>query len=230
MIHALLQRIREGTLKAGDRLPNERLLAEEFGVSRPVIREAISHLAGRGVVSPRGGSGSTVTGVAPERAHEALIFYLRDNNLDYRSIHEVRELIEVYASGVAATRATAAEVEEMRQSVQTLRESGEHLATAAEADLAFHTILTRVTGNRLIELILSSLHGGLIDVRMHNLGQPSAYKEAVRSHQAILDAIIDRDETAARVAMSAHLAAVFRYWQEAGATVSPPHAEPKPER
>ncbi|MEO3750982.1 FadR/GntR family transcriptional regulator [Streptomyces sp. B6B3] len=214
MVQHLLRRIREGTLKAGDRLPNERDLAVEFGVSRPVIREAISHLAGRGVVSPRGGSGSTVTAVAPERAQEALILYLRDNRLDYRSIHEVRELIEVHAAGVAATRAAPADIEALRQAMLALRNSTDSLAAAADADLAFHTAITRVTDNQVIELLLSSLHTGLIGVRQHNLALPSAYKEAVRSHQAILDAIVEGDETGARVAMSAHLSAVYRYWQE----------------
>ncbi|WP_146159341.1 FadR/GntR family transcriptional regulator [Allonocardiopsis opalescens] len=212
----LLRRIQDGTLKTGDRLPNERDLAVEFGVSRPMVREAISHLAGRGVVSPRGGSGSTVTAVAPERAQEALYLYLRDNRLDYRSIHEVRELIETHAAGVAASRATAADIDALRQSMSTLRDSADRLTAAAEADAAFHTVITRVTGNRVIELIFSSLHTSLVDVRRHNLALPSAYKEAVRSHQAILDAITEGDETGARVAMSAHLGAVFRYWQETG--------------
>ncbi|MET4431306.1 DNA-binding FadR family transcriptional regulator [Mycolicibacterium sp. 624] len=152
--------------------------------------------------------------MAPERAHESLILYLRSNDLDYRSIHEVRELFEVHAAGVAAHRATEADIEAMRQAVEDLRNSTDEIATAAAADLAFHTIVTKVTGNHLMELMLSSLHGGLVNVRRHNLALPSAYKEAVRSHQAILDAIVDRDETAARVAMSAHLAAVVRYWHE----------------
>ncbi|MBK1783603.1 FadR/GntR family transcriptional regulator [Prauserella cavernicola] len=214
VVRNLLRRIREGSLRTGDKLPNERDLATEFGVSRPVIREAISHLTGRGVVSPRGGSGSTVTAVAPERAQEALVLYLRDNRLDYRSIHEVRELIESHAAGVAAVRASPADVEALQQSMRTLRESPGHLAAAADADVAFHSIITRITGNEVIELILSSLHTSLVTVRRHNLALPSAYKEAVRSHQAILDAIVEGDETGARVAMSAHLSAVFQYWQE----------------
>ncbi|WP_181727608.1 FadR/GntR family transcriptional regulator [Streptomyces sp. PT12] len=221
MARHLLRRIREGTLRTGERLPNERTLAAEFGVSRPVIREAISHLAGRGVVSPRGGSGSTVIAVAPERAQEALFLYMRDNRLDYRSIHEVRELVEVHASGVAAARATPDDIAALRQSLRTLKESPGQLAAAADADVAFHTAITRITGNQVIELILSSLHTTLLDVRSHNLALPSAYREAVRSHEAILDAIVEGDETGARVAMSAHLNAVFRYWQESDAPDTP---------
>jgi DNA-binding FadR family transcriptional regulator len=220
VVQNLLRRIREGTLKTGDRLPNERDLAVEFGVSRPVIREAISHLAGRGVVAPRLGSGSTITAVAPDRAQEALFLYLRDNRLDYRSVHEVRELIEVHAAGVAAVRATPADIEALQQSMRTLRESSGDLSAAADADVAFHTGITRVTGNPVFELILSSLHTSLVSVRRHNLALPSAYNEAVRSHQAILDAILEGDETEARVAMSAHLNAVFRYWQETNAPYS----------
>jgi DNA-binding FadR family transcriptional regulator len=219
VVQNVLRRIRDGSLRTGDRLPNERDLAAEFGVSRPVVREAISHLAGRGVVSPRLGSGSTITAVAPERAQETLFLYLRDTRLDYRSVHEVRELIEVHAAGLAAVRATEADIAALEQSMRTLRESSADLSAAADADVAFHTGLTRVTGNPVFELILSSLHTSLVSVRQHNLTLSSAYKEAVRSHQAILDAIVDGDETAARVSMSAHLNAVFRYWLETNPAV-----------
>ncbi|MFJ6538441.1 FadR/GntR family transcriptional regulator [Paenarthrobacter sp. NPDC091711] len=214
IVRRLLRRIQDGKLKPGDRLPNERELAAELGVSRPVVREAISNLAGRGLISARGGSGSTVIALGPDRAEEALALYLSSNKLDYRSIHEVRELIETHAAGIAARRANAAEVQELTGLVDKLEDVSLDIADAARADLEFHAAIARLTGNEIFGLILSSLHQGLVEVRRHNLALPAAQREAVRSHRAILEAIDTGDELGARAAMAGHLSAVFTFWQE----------------
>lgn len=214
IVRRLLRRIQDGKLKPGDRLPNERDLAAELGVSRPVVREAISNLAGRGVVSARGGSGSTIIALGPDRAEEALALYLSSNKLDYRSIHEVRELIETHAAGTAARRAHASDIQELSDLVDRLADETLDLADSAQADLEFHAAIARLTGNEIFGLILSSLHHGLVEVRQHNLALPTAQREAVRSHQAILEAIKNGDEVGARAAMAGHLSAVFTFWQE----------------
>lgn len=223
VVSRLLRRIQDGGLKPGDRLPNERDLASELGVSRPVVREAISNLAGRGVVSARGGSGSTITALGPDRAEETLALYLSSNKLDYRSIHEVRELIETHAAGTAARRAQPADIEELTHLVDLLGDDTLDLTESAQADVKFHAAIARLTGNDIFGLILASLHQGLVQVREHNLALPAAQREAVRSHQAILDAIRNGDELAARAAMAGHLHAVFMFWQEQG---TPPAATP----
>jgi DNA-binding FadR family transcriptional regulator len=228
VVRRLLRRIQDGKLKPGDRLPNERDLAAELGVSRPVVREAISNLAGRGVVSARGGSGSTITALGPDRAEEALTLYLSSNKLDYRSIHEVRELIETYAAGTAARMAQPSDIQELTRLVAILGDESVDVNESAQADVAFHGAIARLTGNEIFGLILGSLHQGLVEVREHNLALPAAHREAVRSHQAILEAIKNGDEMAARAAMAGHLRAVFMFWQEQAAPVPlvTQHAEP----
>ncbi|MGO1561620.1 MAG: FadR/GntR family transcriptional regulator [Actinomycetaceae bacterium] len=216
VVRVILDRIRDGDLAPGDKLPNERDLADELDVSRPVVREAISHLAGRGVVQARGGSGSTVTAMNPERAGEALWLYLRSNRGEYAAIHEVREVIETYAAGVAATHSSAEDVERMAALVDRMGEPGIDVAEAARVDLEFHREVARQTHNDIFTLILSSLHRGLIEVREHNLMSPDAFREAVRSHGAILEAIREGSPTAARAAMAAHLKAVLVFWESRG--------------
>lgn len=222
VVRRLLERIRDGELQPGDRLPNERELAAELGVSRPVVREAMSNLAGRGVVTARAGSGSTVTAVAADRAGEALALHLAGSGRDYREIHEVRELLEVHAAGVAAERATQEQALHLAELVDRLQNS-ESLTDRAEADLAFHTYVTEITGNSIFGLILGSVHHGLIEVRTHNLALPAARHEAIRSHRAIQEAIASHDELSARMAMAAHLHAVIGFWRDgltAGRTAS----------
>ncbi|SDE17196.1 FadR/GntR family transcriptional regulator [Glycomyces harbinensis] len=212
----ILDRIRNGELRPGDRLPNERELAVDLGVSRPVVREAISNLIGRGVVTPRGGSGSTVTAIGPDHVQESLALYLSGNALDYRSIHEVRELVETYAAGIAARRAQPGDVAHLTELVDRLEDEELDIAEHTRADVEFHAAITRLTGNEIFGLILASLHHGLVEVREHNLELPAAHHEAVRSHRAILEAIAGGEEIAARTAMAAHLHAVFMFWQERG--------------
>lgn len=213
VVRLILDRIRNGELAPGDKLPNERDLAEELDVSRPVVREAISHLAGRGVVQARGGSGSTVTAINPERAGEALWLYLRGSQGDYSAIHEVREVIETYSAGLAAKHASEEDIARMAALIDQLADPEGDVIAAARADFEFHSEITRLTGNEIFTVILSSLQRTLLEVREHNLVSPRPFDEAVRSHTAILDAIRSRDSTAARAAMAAHLRAVYVFWE-----------------
>lgn len=214
VVAGLLQRIVEGRLRPGDRLPAERDLALEYGVSRTALREAVSNLTGRGVIAARGGSGLRITAVAPERAHEAMFLYLRDNDLNYRTIHEVREVIEVHAAGVAASRADAVSLEALAEANRRLRDSDGDVSAAVSADFEFHRLVSSIAGNEIFSLLLSSLRGGLIRVREHNLALRPAHDEACRSHGAIVEAISSGDAERSRAAMADHLTAVFAFWEE----------------
>ncbi|MEW2571854.1 FadR/GntR family transcriptional regulator [Streptomyces sp. NPDC047070] len=217
VITEILRRILNGRLRPGDRLPAERDLAVEFGVSRTALREAISNLTGRGLIASRGGSGLRVTAVAPERAHEALFLYLRDNDLDYAAIHEVREVIEVHTAGVAATRADETTIRALRAANEELNNSRGDVTRAIAADFEFHRLVSAIAGNEIFSLILSSLRGGLIAVREHNLALLPAHEEACKSHEAIAEAIAAGNADNARRHMEHHLRAVFTYWQKRSA-------------
>ncbi|MFS8201685.1 FadR/GntR family transcriptional regulator [Streptomyces sp. CWNU-52B] len=229
VVAGLLRRILSGRLRPGDRLPAERDLAVEFNVSRTALREAISNLTGRGLIVSRGGSGLRITAVAPERAHEALFLYLRDNDLDYAAIHEVREVIEVHTAGVAATRADEEAIRALRAANEELTRSKGDVSRAIAADFEFHRLVSAIAGNDIFSLILSSLRGGLIAVREHNLALRPAHDEACASHEAIAAAIAEGNAEDARRHMEHHLRAVFTYWQKRDTNVSdtvPSYADP----
>src|SRR6266516_2211649 len=91
----LLASITERGLRPGDKLPSERELGEQFGVSRTVVREAVRALAAKGVIRARTGSGLTVAEVPAAAVSESMSLYLRGReSLDYAQIHEVRSMIE----------------------------------------------------------------------------------------------------------------------------------------
>lgn len=208
----LLERVTSGGLRAGDRLPPERELAADLGVSRTVIREAVSILSGKGVLLSLVGSGLRITAVDSSRATESLGLFLVGSDFDYRDIHEVRELIEVQVAGRAAARATEEHHADMDRHCDTMADPNADTSERAVADLEFHRTLAAASGNEIYSVILDSLHQGLIDVRRHNLMSDSALVEAVSSHRAILQAVRDQDDSAARAAMAAHLAGVLRFW------------------
>ncbi len=106
----LLETIFRRGLQPGDRLPSERELGEQFGVSRTVVREAVRELAAKGLIEVRTGSGLRVAAVDAAAVSESMSLYLRGGSVDFARVHEVRRLLEVEIAGLSAERATAEQI------------------------------------------------------------------------------------------------------------------------
>src|SRR6266550_8265050 len=111
----MLETILSRKLMAGDRLPSERELGEQFGVSRTVVREAVRSLVAKGLIEVQSGSGLRVAAVGPAAVRESMRLFLRAGQLDFEKVHEVRAVLEVHIAGVAADRATTADIEQLRK-------------------------------------------------------------------------------------------------------------------
>src|SRR3989442_2687911 len=110
----LLETILSPDLQPGDRLPSERELGEQFGVSRTVIREAVRALAAKGVIDVRTGSGLRVAAVDSATVSESMSLFMRGSTtLDYPKVHEVRAMLEVEIAGLAAERASREDLAEL---------------------------------------------------------------------------------------------------------------------
>src|SRR5438128_5519835 len=109
----MLETIFSRRLQVGDRLPSERELGEQFGVSRTVIREAVRALVAKGVIEVRSGSGLRVAAVDASAVRESMSLFLRGATLNYEKVHEVRRLLETHIAGLAAERATAPHLRHM---------------------------------------------------------------------------------------------------------------------
>jgi GntR family transcriptional repressor for pyruvate dehydrogenase complex len=203
----MLDMILSNELQVGDRLPSERELGEQFGVSRTVIREAVRGLATKGVIDVRTGSGLRVAAVESAAVSEMLGLYLRGRQIDYGNVHEVRLLLEVHVAGLAATRAEQADIEQIEQMHAQMASELADVDAATQLDLEFHRAIARATHNDLYLVLLDSIGDYLVDVRKSNLAAGFG-KKALAHHQAILDAIAAHDPDAARAAMSTHLEAV----------------------
>lgn len=205
---AILQMIFDDGLTAGDYLPSTNELAERFGVSRTVVREALADLAGRGIIARSQGRESVVAAPGPQQLQELLSFHVGRQNIDMVSLMEFRQPIEVAAASLAAVRATPEDRERIQAALQrqsaTLPEAEFH-----EADYAFHREIAVASHNPLFVLVFDAV-GELL-----RIGRQRSYKgrkrrgnsieEAVAEHQAILAAILDGSPDEAAAAMTAHL-------------------------
>jgi GntR family transcriptional repressor for pyruvate dehydrogenase complex len=213
----MLESIISNQMAPGDVLPSERELSEQFGVSRTVIREAVRTLNARGLLDVRMGSGVRVATVDPKVVDDALQLFLWSSPIGYDKVHEVREVLEVQAARLAATRATPADLENMRESLRLMEETMADVERAARHDLEFHRHIARSTGNELILILHDSIGSALIDVRVKTLRKsPEIARATVVAHTKILDAIAAHDPDAAAAAMQSHLSQVEGF-QEASA-------------
>ncbi len=200
--------IREGRLAPGDRLPTEREIGEAFGVSRAVVREAISRLKQDGMIESVQGRGAFVSS-DPDGA----TFRMNKVNLDdQQELSHIVELIatfEVEAAALAAERRTAEDLAAIRAALDEMYADIEGGLSGVDDDLQFHTEIVRATGNPyFIELlaVLESRARKLIRAaRTNSARHKGLAQQAQREHQVIYDAIEAGDRVRARRAAATHL-------------------------
>ncbi len=211
LVDALGDRIRDGRLNAGDKLPTEAEVMAEFGVSRTVVREAISKLQAAGMVETRHGIGTFVVG-----AGDASAFRIEPQQLatlrDVVAVLELRIGVETEAAGLAAQRRTAANLAAMRAALAAFAAAVEEGRDAVAANLQLHSEIARATQNEHFAGLMATLGAQIIPrARLEASGvidpQRQAYLRRVNAeHESIVDAIAAKDADAARAAMRTHLA------------------------
>jgi GntR family transcriptional regulator, transcriptional repressor for pyruvate dehydrogenase complex len=206
----MLERIVSSQLQIGDRLPSERELGEQFGVSRTVIREAVRALLAKGVLEVRAGSGLRVAAVRAATVGDSVSLYLRGRSMDFAKVHEVRRLLEVHIAGVAAERAHDEDVERLTDVHEQMVASIEDVDHAALIDLEFHRAIARATHNDLYLVLIDSIGRVQVEIRRATMGLRGTGPFAIKQHRAILLAIRARNPERARAAMRRHLDYVAR--------------------
>ncbi len=204
----LLDSIVEGQLRAGQRLPSERELSEQFGVSRTVIREAVRGLEAKGVVEVISGRGLQVASVSSAQVSETFDLYVRGQQIKDTvqpdDISEVREMLELRIVELACQRATEEDLVSIERAFALL-EAAKDEDEAAEQDSNFHLSIARATQNPLLVTLLESVNATIRTVRKESLQKPGRKAEAQRQHRKVLDTLLARDAIAAVTAMADHL-------------------------
>jgi GntR family transcriptional repressor for pyruvate dehydrogenase complex len=209
----LLSTITSRGLESGERLPSERELGEQFGVSRAVIREAVRALAAKGVIEARTGSGLRVATVDASAVSQSMGLYLRGARLDYTEIHEVRTTLEVEVAGLAAERADAEDITKLRDNLQRMRASLAATDEVAVLDVEFHRLVVEAAHNRLFLVMTDSIGEILLEIRHLTLSISGRPQKALRAHRKILKAIAAHTPDGARLAMREHLDESLAAWR-----------------
>ncbi|SEA93986.1 FadR/GntR family transcriptional regulator [Paraburkholderia sartisoli] len=206
VVNYVREQVASHALKPGDQLPTETALMSLLGVSRTVVREAISRLQASAVIETRHGIGSFV--LEPRHQPLGLDVVPATTLADLLSVLELRISLETECAGLAAQRATEQDIANIRTA---LEETGRTGGDSTAADLRFHISVARATGNRYFVDILTQMGAALIPRhRIDSPGiahsDPAAYMARVNiEHESILDAITRRDPEGARAAMRMHL-------------------------
>ena len=204
----LVGQLRSGAYPVNARLPTEKTMAEEFGVSRTVVREAISRLKSEGLVETRQGSG---TAVLDPRSSAAFRLTAAESNPagGVLRIIELRCGIEAQMAALAARRRTASEVTEIKRALKAIDRAVASGGDGVKEDLEFHMAISRATRNLYYTDLLGMLTRALQDairVTRSNEARRADFTAAVRAeHEAICAAILARDPEAARVAALRHM-------------------------
>lgn len=210
VVEALRQRIRSGELTPGDKLPTEQKLIAEYGVSRTVIREAISALKADGLLSSRQGAGVFVC--EPSR-QEAALALLSEHPTTIASVIEALELrsaVEIGAAELAAQRCSPAQEAEIFSRFNAFRAKVQAGQRSEEEDFAFHVAIAEATNNRRFVEFLTLLGRNIIprsELR-EKAGlprDPEVEERILQEHRQLMDAISARDPAAAGDAMRQHL-------------------------
>ncbi len=205
--------IKDGEYRPGARLPPERDLAKQLGVSRPSVREALIALEVEGLLDVRVGSGIYVT--QPSRRRRSSL--LGDSGPF--EVIRARRLIEGECAALAAKHASAAQLRAIRDAHADMLRESKHHHNPLGVDRRFHVRIAEASGNSALVLLVQTLWdqrmGPLYRSLERKLEYPKMAAETVREHRAIVEAIMRHDAAAARAAMREHMAQTHnRYIKE----------------
>lgn len=212
VIEQIQQNILAGDLKKGDQLPSERELCELMNISRASVREAIRVLEAMGVIESIHGEGNFICTNPKKSLLQPLSMIFRLNNGKSQDIFELRKVLEIESSRLAANRATNIDCKELFNIVnqmeeETLNENRNEILV--KLDKEFHNKLASMSKNYLIECLFTTssmlFEKFIEDARCEIIKKDSAYKLLLCQHREICDAIINKNEELSIKAMKDHM-------------------------
>ena len=201
------QLITEGKLSPGDRLPSERLLSEQFNVSRTVVREAIKALREKGLVEIRPGKGTFIVDSMSDVMRQSIGLMVRIDHLNgLENLIQVRSIIEPEIAAIAAQKATPDDIKQLECYIGAMDEAMQDNDAVAyiAADQGFHDVLARATQNDLLFRLIGTIVDLLREQRERTFRRGGANR-GQRYHKRLLETVQQKNSAAARQAMIEHL-------------------------
>ncbi len=210
----LLAIIETSGLQPGDRLPVERELASQLGVSRSTVREAIRTLSSMGMLSARQGSGTYITELSAERLATPLLFAVERNATSASALMDVRGMLEVGATELAAPNVGPADIRRLRRLAAGV-DANVRDGVVNAADRRFHRAIHELADNELLLHLIDSVWYLAAGLRQRVMQQDAQLRRTIEAHNAIIDALETRDPVEAGRAMRAHIEDIRRWLAEA---------------
>jgi DNA-binding FadR family transcriptional regulator len=200
--------ISQGEFTVGARLPAERDLARQLGVSRPSVREALIALEVEGWVEVRTGSGVYVLDRST-RGKQAPLVQVAANEWGPLELIRARRVVEGETAAMAAMQAKRKDIDAMRKAIETMTNDADRGVMPLEGDRAFHTAIVQASGNvvlvETVQTFWDSRRGPLFVRLGGHFETVQSWRAAIHEHGAILEAIHAHDSAAARTAMHEHM-------------------------
>ncbi len=194
-------------LKPGDLLPSETALATSFGVSRPVIREALKNLEGKGIIEIVNGKGALVK---PIDSDPLRLFFQRAMQIERGTIvelMEVRKGLEVEAAVLAASRRQPKDLEALERTVVAMRSHLQDTEEYTRLDLEFHILIAKASHNDMMVYLVESIREATrntISAGLRSRSTPAQIEGLQKTHETLLKTLREGNEEQARQIMALH--------------------------
>jgi GntR family transcriptional repressor for pyruvate dehydrogenase complex len=206
IVQQIEESVLNGKLKPGDQLPAERELAQQLGVSRTAVREAVKALREKGLVEAYSGRGTFVTDGTTQAARQSFDLMVKIGQQEGAPhLAELRLILEPGIAALAAVRVKEDDLTAMREAVAVMDRAQDDPEAYIEADLDFHLALAETVANPLILSLIDSIVGLLREQRIKIFNVEGGPQRGQVHHKRILEAMERRDAEMARTAMRAHL-------------------------
>lgn len=207
----VLELLRSGDLRLGDRLPNEPELARLLGVGRSSVRTALQKLQNLGVVEVNRGRGWFISGEPRQQAADLMLHRVAERGFGVLSVMEVRIMLEGSAAALAAVRASPGQLDTIGKLCRTHQDTRfDDRDQLLETDEAFHAAIVDASANPFLQAIYEMVVPLIADWRRDSYATPEVHERSGIDHNQIVVQLRRRDEVGARLAMTAHLMGLYK--------------------
>jgi len=204
IVNQVKNQISEGILKPGDRLPPERELVKEFGVSRPSLREALNTLVAMGFLEIKG-KRTFIKSLASESVQNPLSLLIKADTQKIFDLIEVRKAIEAWGAFLAAQRATEEDIKQLETIIEEMKKAFEEGQSWEKQDADFHLSIAQATHNTIQTHVMSTIYDLLRESMAKVFKDRAKVKKLLDHHQRIFNAIKNHSPDKAREKTLEHL-------------------------
>ena len=205
--------MKNGELKIGDKLPSERILAEQLGISRPPLREGLRILAAYGIVEIRAGEGTFIIDKFAEQVFDFLGIGAMDNMDNIAHLLQFRKVIEKGSVDIFIEQADERMIDEMLLSIEQMS-NAESMEDRVKGDADFHNQLIALTGNKIIIEMYKMTNNMLRTLIGNYISHDHVLEEALNDHKAIYEALKTRNADLCKNAIDTHITHITSYGEK----------------